>query len=61
MWKAWTYDKAGAGIAGNRREGYDKQYGYSGTIKGAYGIFFFRSPSVPGTAETEGVNDVYTG
>jgi hypothetical protein len=29
-----AFDKAGAGVADERREGYDKQYEYAGAIKG---------------------------
>jgi hypothetical protein len=41
-----AFDKVGAGIADERREGYDKQYEYADAIKGAYGIFFFQHPSM---------------
>jgi hypothetical protein len=41
-----AFDKVGAGIADERREGYDKQYEYADGIKGAYGIFFFQHPSM---------------
>ena len=41
-----AFDKIGAGVADNRREGYDKQYEYADAIKGAYGIFFFQHPSM---------------
>jgi hypothetical protein len=39
-------DKVGAGIADERRAGYDKQYEYADALKGAYGIFFFQHPSM---------------
>jgi hypothetical protein len=41
-----AFEKIGAGIADNRREGYDKQYDYADAIKGAYGVFFFQHPSM---------------
>jgi hypothetical protein len=41
-----AFDRVGAGIVDNRREGYDKQYEYADAIKGAYGIFFFQHPSM---------------
>jgi len=41
-----AFDGVGAGIADERREGYDKQYEYADAIKGAYGIFFFQHPSM---------------
>ena len=41
-----AFEAIGAGIADNRREGYDKQYEYADAIKGAYGVFFFQHPSM---------------
>ena len=40
------FERVGAGIADERRNGYDKQYEYADAIKGAYGIFFFQHPSM---------------
>jgi hypothetical protein len=42
-----AFDAIGAGIADERRDGYDKQYEYADAIKGACGIFFFQHPSMP--------------
>jgi len=41
-----AFERVGAGIADERRDGYDKQYEYADAIKGAYGIFFFQHPSM---------------
>ena len=41
-----AFDKIGAVIVDERREGYDKQYEYADAIKGAYGVFFFQHPSM---------------